>query len=144
MYAYCENNPINAIDPLGLKTCWKNVIMTSFGDLKSDKVGTKDNKLKIGDIAVGHLGTGQHPTKDDKWSLPFGTKVNGYPDGSRNVNKWTVSDVGAYDKKHPDKAGPGDWIDIWDPVKSKKGLTTKGWISIEVEDCRACPLGWQG
>ncbi len=51
----------------------------------------------------------------------------------------TVSDVEAFNKKHPKKAGPGDWIDIWDPEKSRRNITTKGVIIIEVPYCEPCP-----
>lgn len=112
--------------------------MTHYGDLSSDRVGTRDNRLQPGDIAVGHFGKNQFPKRSDKWALPFGTQVIVKPHGQPYFIG-TVSDVGAYDKKHPQKAGPRDWIDIWDPEKSRKNITTKGMIIIEVPYCDSCP-----
>jgi RHS repeat-associated protein len=141
LFAYVQNNPANAADPFGLKTCWKNVIMTTFGDLASDKVGTRDNSLRPNDIAVGHYGTTQFPKPTDPWVLPFGTGVTVYPHREQPYHG-IVADVGAYDKKHPDLAGPADWIDRWNPALSKGGFKSEGWISVEVDDCKACPAGY--
>jgi hypothetical protein len=55
--------------------------MTHFGDLGSDNVGTRDNILEPGDIAVGHRGKNPFPKKTDPWVLPFGTDVTVVPDG---------------------------------------------------------------
>jgi RHS repeat-associated protein len=142
LFAYVRNNPANAVDPFGLKTCWKNVIMTTFGDLPTDKIGTRDNILRPNDIAVGHYGTTQFPKRTDAWVLPYGTAATVYPRGEQPY-LGTVADVGAYDKKHPDLAGPADWIDRWNPALSKRGFTSEGWISVEVGDCEPCPLGYK-
>lgn len=127
--------------------------MTHFGDLPGDKKGAKENKLGPGDIAVGHTGKNQMPTKGDKWTSPYGTKVNVYPSKSSDF-KGKVSDVGGHDK-HRDVKGKtdpklgrplksNDWIDIWDPEKSKKEITDYGWISTDVDDKCPCPEGWSG
>lgn len=158
LYVMVANDAVNKMDLVGLATidtgsgpestldneqkqCWKRVIMTHYGNLKSDRVGTRDNPLKPGDIAVGHHGTGQHPKKNDKWSLPFGTPVSVYPDNSPPF-EGNVADVGAFDKKHPNKAGPEDWIDIWDPEKSRRQITDEGYISISVPKKCPCPSGY--
>lgn len=141
MYAYVENDPINNVDPLGLKTCLRSLRITYFGDLPSDKIGTRDNPLKPGDIAVGHFGTGQHPKKGDPWVLPFGTAVIVTPDHSPEF-QGAVADVGAFDKKHPELAGPSEWIDVWDPVKSRARQSDTGWVEAQVKDGCACPGGY--
>lgn len=141
LYAYVENDPINNVDPLGLKTCLRSLKITYFGDLPSDKVGTRDNPLKPGDIAVGHFGIGQYPRKGDAWVLPFGTAVTVTPAHSPEF-QGTVADVGAFDKKHPDLAGPSDWIDVWDPVKSKAAQSDTGWVEAQVQDGCTCPRGY--
>jgi RHS repeat-associated protein len=137
LYEYCSNITLNSFDLFGLKKCHKKVILTYYGDLSSDKVGTRNNKLKDGDIAVGHYGSKQFPKKSDKWVLPFGTKATVHVYGAGSFSA-TVADVGAYDKKHPDKAGPEDWIDIWNPEKSRKAQTDSGCIEIEVQDSEKC------
>jgi RHS repeat-associated protein len=153
LYEYVHNDPIDMTDPLGLKTCWKYVIMTNYGDSPGDKVGNHDNKLGPGDAAVGYNnpsvphtgnGPGSMPGPGATPVLPMGTQVTTYPDtgGSSNV---TVNDIGNYDKVHPDLApSPSDFIDIWNPKKSKHGDSTEGWISIEVDKCKDCPPGWSG
>jgi uncharacterized protein RhaS with RHS repeats len=144
LYQYVGNNPVNLVDPLGLKTCWKNVLMTHYGDLPGDKVGNHDNKLKSGDIAVGYNGPGPMPKSTSTPVLPIGTSVNIYPRNGTPI-QGTVNDIGNFDKVHPEQVqGPGDWIDIWDPKKSRQKRTDNGWISIEVKDCQDCPAGWSG
>ena len=108
------------------------------GILSSDRVGTRNNILQPHDIAIGHFGKKQFPKRSDKWALPFGAKVIVWPKGE-SAFMGTVSDVEAFNKKHPKKAGPGDWIDIWDPEKSRRNITTKGVIFIEVPYCEPCP-----
>lgn len=89
-------------------------------------------------MAVGHYGKKQHPKRGDKWVLPFGTPVRViYEDGTMFEGK--VADVGAFDKKHPDKAKPEDWIDVWNPEKSKKYISSQGCVQIEVNDECPCP-----
>jgi RHS repeat-associated protein len=153
LYEYVKNDPIDMTDPLGLKTCWKYVIMTNYGDSPGDKVGNHGNKLGPGDAAVGYNnppvphtgnGPGSMPGPGATPVLPIGTQVTTYPNtgGSSNV---TVNDIGNYDKVHPDLApSPSDFIDIWNPKKSKHGDSTEGWISIEVDKCKDCPPGWGG
>ena len=138
LYAFVDSKPSIYIDYVGLKKCKKNVLLTHYGDLKSDKVGTRDNKLQPGDVTVGHYGKKQHPKRGDKWVLPFGTPVRViYEDGTMFEGK--VADVGAFDKKHPDKAKPEDWIDVWNPEKSKKYISSQGCVQIEVNDECPCP-----
>ena len=50
-----------------------------------------------------------------------------------------VADVGAYDKKHPKKAKPADWIDVWNPEKSRNHISSRGCVQIEVNDKCPCP-----
>jgi hypothetical protein len=160
LYGFVGNDGLNNRDYLGLattitgddyntsadtgqKTCWKRVRMTHFGDLGSDNVGTRDNILEPGDIAVGHRGKNPFPKKTDPWVLPFGTDVTVVPDGEDGFDG-EVADVGAYDKKHPDKAKPEDWIDIWDPEASRKNKSKFGIVYVAVEEACPCPEGYSG
>lgn len=138
LYSYVENGTIQSIDFCGLKKCHREVTLTHFGDLKSDKIGARDNVLKPGDVATGHYGRKQFPTRKDKWVLPYGQKVRIYPQKGKPFDG-QVADVGAYDKKHPNKATPESWIDVWDPEKSKKMITEKGCIEIDIKDACPCP-----
>lgn len=153
LYGMVWNDAMNYVDLYGLKTCWKYVKITHFGDLPTDKLGNKGNTLKPGDIAVGHTGKNQMPTKTDKLVIPNRTPVNVYPSRGGNF-PGQVADVGGHDK-HPNikgkndpkfdrPLGPSDWIDVWDPEKSKKKITDYGWISIEIDECENCPSGWKG
>lgn len=60
-----------------------------------------------------------------------------YEDGSMFDGK--VADVGTYDKVHKDKAKPEDWIDVWNPEKSKKQVSSRGCIQVEIKDECPCP-----
>ena len=99
LYAALNNNALYFFDLLGLKICSKRIrIVTHFGDLNSDKKGFRGDKLKPGDVAVGHRDSGRYisppegaPKKMSKWTekdwknlsakqdrdmvLPHGTKV---------------------------------------------------------------------
>lgn len=72
------------------------------GILSSDRVGTRNNILQPHDIAIGHFGKKQFPKRSDKWALPFGAKVIVWPKGE-SAFMGTVSDVEAFNKKHPKK-----------------------------------------
>jgi uncharacterized protein RhaS with RHS repeats len=151
LYKYVGNNPVNAIDTLGLTTCWKYVIFTYYGDSSGDKFGNHGNKLNPGDAAVGYNnpivphegnGPGSMPSSTATPVLPMGTNITAYPNtgGTQNL---TVNDIGNFDKKNPDEvSGPGDFTDIWNPGKSKKNESSEGWESIDVK-CD-CPAGWAG
>ncbi len=150
LYEYADNDPINGVDPLGLKTCWKWVHMTHFGDQAKDKHGFMGDKLKAGDIAVGNQAAtsqNRYPKKSISLGehglvLPYGSRANVYPNNSAQFTG-TVRDYGAYDIDHP-QYGKRDWIDIWNPSKSKRNISYDGWISIELGDCQKCPEGWIG
>ena len=134
-YRYCNNSSIDSFDLLGLKFCHKKVIITHF----EDKIGDENNKLRKGDIAVGHYGSDQKPRANDDGVLPHGTKVKVHVYGYGSF-EGKVADKGGFDKKKFNKnMQPEDWIDVWDPEKSRKSITRKGCIETEVKDGCPCP-----
>lgn len=164
LYGYVGNDPINSWDPLGLKICWKFVKITYFGDYEpdnpgpgnwDDKRGAFGDKLTYNDLAVGHWGKNQHPSpakpKDRNWVLKHGTKVTVHPFNSASF-EGTVKDVGGHDKHRTQKGkidpemghelGPDDWIDVWNPEKSKQEGGDYGYVQTEVSDDCPCPEGY--
>lgn len=153
LYGYVLNQPVNAIDPLGLKLCWRWVHMTSFytkyGSYKQDKKGN-DLPLSFGDIAVGNYGAGPNspvngqlaPGQSDKPAYPRGSTITVYPSNSPWFSG-RVSDWGSYNIKHPSVPVNG-WIDIWKPDGETNPQSDDGWISFEVPDCKDCPPGSSG
>jgi len=147
LYGYVSNNPINLVDPLGLKKCWKWVVMTSFytenGAYKSK--GGKDIPLATGDIAVGNYGAGPNSPKDgrlapgakDSPAYPKGSSINVYPSHGKPF-AGRVSDWGSYNIKHPSVPTNG-WIDIWRPDGEANPIKDEGWISFDIPDCEDCP-----
>jgi RHS repeat-associated protein len=148
LYDYVGNDPIDGTDPLGLKTCWKHVLMTTFGDSKGDDKGYMGDNLKPGDLAVGNgaaNSSNRYPSKSASngpggLTIPYNTPVFVDPNHSSPYNG-TVKDYGAYDIDHP-STGKGDWVDRWNPNASRHNQSDHGWISIDVDDCKSCPSGW--
>ncbi len=136
-YRYCNNSPIDSFDLLGLKFCHKEVIVNHF----DDKMGDNNNKLRKGDIAVGHYEHQQIPKLKDSGVLPYKTKVKVHVYGYGSF-EGKVADRGGFDKKDFNRKKhmkPEDWIDVWDPEKSRKSITRKGCIETEVKDGCPCP-----
>ena len=162
----------NSVDS-GWKYCWKYVkVFTHFGDLASDKLGIRNHKMGPGEVAVGQWSNDTfirgatisivEQRQDLYMVLTYGTVISivyecpdcsiGLGGGGQDVSgaglsqcwevSYTVRDYGAYDKKHP-KYKPSDWIDIWDPQKSKKQISYGGaWVRVKVPNNCPCPTDY--
>lgn len=69
--------------------------------------------------------------------------ANKYHDGGTPFDG-QVADVGRYDKKINKKKKskvipPEDWLDVWDPEKSRKNITEKGCVEVILKDGCPCP-----
>ena len=85
-----------------------------------------------------------------------GPPERAYPQGTHfviygndgSVNPGTVNDTGSGFAAHRPKLGlpngvPADaWLDRWTPRGSEDPKWD--WVSLEVDDCGKCPLGWIG
>lgn len=154
LYAYVGNNSATFIDPLGLKTCWRPANVTYFGDyqgnpakgIPADTEGAyKKGFLGDGDLAVGNYGAGPKTPYTgklygpDQPAYPAGSILTVYPPrGGLIIGR--VSDWGSYNINHP-QYGTADWVDVFDPVKSKAKSGGSGWISFDVDDDKPCPPG---
>jgi RHS repeat-associated protein len=157
LYAYASDDPLNGIDPFGLKTCWKLILITAY----NDKTGDRDNPLGPGDLATGDNRyrpsdldprTGKvkpgriKPGKPDR-AYPRGTQFTIYGNNG-SVNTGTVTDTGAgFAENRPSIGLPNgvpapDWLDRWTPSGSED--PEWDWVSTEVDDCENCPPGFIG
>ena len=154
LYHYVFGDPLNKIDPTGLKWCYKLLKrITHYGDLKSDKKGIRDHPLRDGDIAVGHWGDGRYlrgdtyqeveAKQDEFMVLPFGTDAYLFtPEYPIVPMKCQVRDYGAFDKIHS-KFAPDEWIDVWNPKKSEANESYPiGLIIVNMPDGVPCPSGY--
>jgi len=152
LYGYVGNSVINAIDPYGLKTCWRKLdIITHFGDRPEDKKGIRNHVMQPGDIAVGQwsgdryirgANTAEIEANQDRYMvLKYGTGVWLFVGGNES-GRYQVTDYGAYDKDYPEYA-PDNWADIYNPARSARheSYDNGGWIGFDVDDDCPCPPG---
>jgi len=154
LYQYVGNSVTNAADPYGLKTCWRPGNITYFGDYKgnptkgipADTEGAyKNGHLADGDLAVGNYGAGPKTPYTgklygpDRPAYPAGSILTVYPSGGGLI-VGRVRDWGSYNIKQPEY-GTADWVDVFDPAKSKAKSGGNGWISFDVNDDCPCPAG---
>jgi RHS repeat-associated protein len=164
LYRYCGDEPIDFDDPLGLKKCWKLMLITQYKDKNGDhpRPGHPEDKanglpLGPGDAASGV--PGYKPSDFDKKGNLIGPAKKGkgvYPDGTQftiyhqngTVAHVTINDTGAgYAEPRPKSGVPGgtspdDWLDEWH--KPDNGDPEWDWVSQEVPDNCPCPKGWKG
>jgi RHS repeat-associated protein len=164
LYRYCGDEPIDFDDPLGLKKCWKLILITQFNDPNGDHPRPghpedKDNGLPLGPGDAASGVPGYVPGDIDKNGHVIRPIIHAkpvYPDGTQftiyhqngTVTNVTINDSGpGYAKSRPrnnapNGVSPDQWLDEWN--KSGNGNPEWDWVSREVPDKCPCPQGWKG
>jgi RHS repeat-associated protein len=123
-YAYVGNDPIDGIDPFGLKCITKIMLVTAYSDpgpgkdwpfFAPKRRGGKPTGAGPGIVAVANTNPPPYPfgssvsvsgSSDPFGDSPFGPAYDG-----------TVHDTGAGWNPSHHNVSPDDWIDIWLPHK---------------------------
>lgn len=135
LYAYVENDPINSIDPYGLKrVCFGHrTLVTAYASVgpgaywpafKPPKPGKPPGKVGPGDVACANTGKPPH-------QYPFNADVTVYDEDGNPYYTGHITDTGAgWDSDHHN-VDPGHWIDIWKPRKPAINFG-KHWMYVEI------------
>ena len=157
LYEFCDNDPVNYFDSLGLKKCYKWMLITFYTGQKPKKGRNSFNQDDFTqmDAAVGLAGYqydseagGAKKVKKGKghdYAYPPLTEFNIHR-GKKGTDKRTVRDGGSgwvYPRPGaPNGVGQDEWLDLWTP-KPKQGIEVD-LVETEVADNCPCPSGWSG
>lgn len=137
LYAYVENDPINSVDPYGLKRVCvgHRILVTAYASVgpgaywpafKPPKPGKPPGKVGPGDVACANTGPGNPPHQ-----YPFKSDVTVYGENGKPYYKGHITDTGAgWDSNHHN-VDPGHWLDIWKP-RSDAIKFGKHWMYVEI------------
>ena len=151
LYGFLVNDGVYSEDFLGLKTCYRWMLITFFNDSNGkdgksesghrDQDGTISGKdLDDGDAADAWV---NHPIKPMLRPYGQGTIFRVHR-GSKGIDNRVINDAGVgFDRWRPGLPGgvpPDMWLDLWDPNKDKN----PEWdiVDTSVEDKCPCPEGW--
>ena len=125
-FAYVSNDPVDSVDPFGLKrTCTTRIMLVTsycsrgpghdWQHYKPKKKGGKPSSVSRGDVAVANSSSQPYPYGCDV------TVDNAATDGDwKTEYEGTIHDTGAgWDAKHHDVL-PDAWIDIWLPCRAAR------------------------
>lgn len=138
LYAYVDNDPINNIDPYGLKkVCFGHrILVTAYSDIgpgrfwpkfKPKKRGKPPGSVGPGDIACANSGDDDPPHY-----YPWNADVTVYGENGKPFYTGHVTDTGAgWDPDHHD-VDPGHWLDIWIPGNNNARKFGKHWMYVEI------------
>ena len=149
-YGYVANDPVDGIDPFGLKCIRKLMLVTGYSDkgpgkdwpyFAPKKRGGKPGSVGPGTVAVANTNPPPYPfgsgvtvsNNPDPFGSDFPLAPSAYDGG--------VHDTGAgWDQNHHN-ISPNDWIDIWLPHKQaiKWGKQWR-WVTICTPD-NGCSSG---
>lgn len=161
LFSYCENNPINEYDFLGLKKCYRWMLVTFYSGQppKDGRASYQKSDLTEDDAAVGltnwtntngTVSKVRNANGPSDWVYPVYTKfiVHRLTKSGKKTDGRAVRDSGkgwAYPRKNlPGGVAVDEWLDLWmkNQTKARELGTEIDLIEYEIEDDCDCPKGW--
>ncbi len=162
LYGMIGNDPVNCLDLLGLKKCYKWMLITFYSGQKPKDGRNSWNQANFteNDAATGLAGytydsdkgrgvkTGPSQGRDD-YAYPPGTQVT-VARGTKGSDNRTVRDGGSgwvYPRPGaPNGVGQNEWLDLWTPsdTQARKKGTEVDLVAFDTRKnkCDDCPKGW--
>ncbi len=161
LFSYCENNPINEYDFLGLKKCYRWMLVTFYSGQppKDGRASYQKSDLTEDDAAVGltnwtntngTVSKVRNANGPSDWAYPVYTKfiVHRLTKSGKKTDGRAVRDSGkgwAYPRKNlPGGVAVDEWLDLWmkNQTKARELGTEIDLVEYEIEDDCDCLKGW--